>query len=72
MERMRDKLMEISDFFYQGKDEEGMSVFMRTVGELAKFPEIAPWINPLFDALDQRDYMLAADILTHELAAQMQ
>lgn len=59
---------EIADLFYQNKTAEGMEFFMANVAALGQLPAAAPWINPLFDALEQGDYMYAADLLRYEIA----
>ncbi len=67
MEELKKKLIEISDCFYQNRTQEGMALFMETAGLLAQVPAFAAFINPLFDALEQDDFILAADILYHEM-----
>lgn len=59
---------EISDLFYQDRTAEGMECFMANVAVLGQLPAAAPWINSLFDALEQGDYMYAADLLRYEIA----
>ena len=71
MGELKQKLIEISDLFYQDDTEEGMGQFMQTAVLFAQNPALAVYINPLFDALDQQDYILAADILVHEMAAKL-
>ena len=72
MEGLREKLLEISDFFYQENVSEGMENFMNIVEKLVRITGVSQWINPLFDAFEAEDYILAADIMTHELANKMQ
>ncbi|MCH5252742.1 MAG: hypothetical protein J1F22_07190 [Lachnospiraceae bacterium] len=71
MEALKGKLIEISDCFYQDRTQEGMALFMEMAGLLAQVPAFAVFINPLFDALEQNDYILAADILYHEMAEKL-
>lgn len=59
---------EIADLFYRNRMTEGMECFMANVAKLGQLPAAAPWIDPLFDALDQGDYMYAADLLRYEIA----
>lgn len=59
---------EIADLFYGGNPAEGMKCFMEHVSALGQLPAAAPWVNPLFDALDQGDYLYAADLLRYEIA----
>lgn len=71
MGELKQKLIEISDLFYQDDTEKGMEQFMQTAVLFAQKPALAVYINPLFDALEQQDYILAADILVHEMAAKL-
>ncbi len=41
---------------------------MANVAVLGQLPAAAPWINRLFDALEQGDYIYAADLLRYEIA----
>lgn len=59
---------EIADLFYQNRTAEGMECFMANVAVLGQLPAAAPWINRLFDALEQGDYIYAADLLRYEIA----
>lgn len=59
---------EIADLFYQNRTAEGMECFMANVAVLGQLSAAAPWINPLFDALEQGDYIYAADLLRYEIA----
>ncbi len=68
MTEIKELLSRIADYFYQGKNDEGMSLLMESVGEIGGAPGAGQFINPLFDALDGADYILAADILQHEIA----
>ena len=57
---------EIADLFYGEQAEEGMNVFMAQAGQLSALPQAAEIVNPLFDALEQGDYLYAADLLLYE------
>lgn len=59
---------EIADLFYQNRTAEGMECFMANVAALGQLPAAAIWADPLFDALEQGDYMYAADLLRYEIA----
>lgn len=59
---------ETADLFYQSRIAEGMECFMAHVASLGQLPTAAPWINPLFDALERGDYLYAADVLCYEIA----
>jgi hypothetical protein len=69
---VKDKLEEISTLFYQEKIQEGMEMFMDVIGMIVQIPEFAPCIDPLFDAVEKKDYVLAADIFYHEMAQRIQ
>lgn len=64
---LKEKLTEISTLFYQEKFEKGMELFMAEVAKVALVPEFTAYINPLFDAVEVKDYVLAADILYYEM-----
>lgn len=64
---LHNKLVEISDCFYQERAEEGVALFMNVVTFMAQDKECATCLNPLFDAIEQRDYLLAADLIYHEM-----
>ena len=57
---------EIADLFYGEQAEEGMNAFMAQAGQLSALPQAAEIVNPLFDALEQGDYLYAADLLLYE------
>ena len=39
---------------------------MAQAGQLSALPQAAEIVNPLFDALEQGDYLYAADLLLYE------
>lgn len=57
---------EIADLFYEEQAEEGVNAFMAQAGQLSALPQAAEIVNPLFDALEQGDYLYAADLLLYE------
>lgn len=69
---VKEKLIEISTCFYQERIEDGMGMFLDVVALVSNIPEFAEYINPLFDAVEKRDYVLAADIFYHEMAMRIQ
>lgn len=69
---VKDKLTEISTYFYQERIQEGMDMFMDVIGLVVQIPEFGELINPLFDAVENKDYVLAADIFYHEMAMRIQ
>ena len=64
---MTDIIEEIANAFYLGENEKGLELFLQGAGALASIPGIADWINPLFDAVERRDYLYAADLLKYEI-----
>lgn len=72
LKTVKDKLIEISTLFYQEKIQEGMDMFMEVIELVVQIPEFADCINPLFDAVEKKDYVLAADIFYHEMAMRIQ
>lgn len=69
---VKNKLTEISTYFYQERIQEGMDMFMDVIGLVVQIPEFGELINPLFDAVENKDYVLAADIFYHEMAMRIQ
>ena len=67
MDVLTEYLLKTADLFYVGEEEQGLAFLMRLSGELGKIPGISPWINPLFDALERKDYIYAADIIRYEI-----
>ena len=68
METNKSVWEEIADLFYCSQTAEGMEIFMANVAALGQIPAAAPWINPLFDALERGDTIYAADLLRYEIA----
>lgn len=68
----KDKLIELATCFYQERIQDGMQMFMSVVELIVKIPEFSECINPLFDAVEAKDYILAADICYHEMAMRIQ
>ncbi len=64
---LKHNLEEISDCFYQERAEDGVSLFMNVVALMAQTPECQNFLNPLFDAIEQGDYLLSADLIYHEM-----
>ena len=56
-----------ADCFYQNEIADGMDLFMANVAKLGTNKSAAPWINPIFDAIERADYTYAADLLYHEI-----
>lgn len=71
VEYIRQTLENIADCFYQERNNEGLQMFMQVAGELGRIPELSDNINPLFDALEGDDYILAADIICHEMLVKL-
>lgn len=64
----KEKMIHIATLFYQEKITEAMNEFMDVVGIVVQIPEFSELLNPLFDAVEQKDYVLVADIFYHEMA----
>lgn len=69
---VKEKLIEIATYFYQERIQEGMNMFMDVIGLVVQIPEFSECINPLFDAVEAKDYVLVADIFYHEMAERIQ
>lgn len=67
LEYITQSFRRIADCFYQERNEEGLQLFMKIAGELGKVTAFSEHIDPLFDALECDDYILAADIISHEM-----
>lgn len=70
-DELKEQLVEVANYFYQERIEEGMSLFLGVVEKLVGIPEFASLLPPLFDAVEVKDYVLAADIFYHEMAMKM-
>ena len=71
LEKVKESLIEISTLFYQEKIQEAMELFLLTVEMIIMIPEFSQFIQPLFDAVENKDYIMAADILYHEMACRI-
>ena len=71
LEAVKKRLMENAGLFYQGRIEEGLQLFPGTVEMIVQIPEFAGLIEPLFQAVERRDYVLAANIFQNEMAEQI-
>lgn len=71
LEKVKESLIEISTLFYQEKIQEAMELFLPTVEMIITIPEFSQFIQPLFDAVENKDYIMAADILYHEMACRI-
>lgn len=71
-EELKEKLTLLADCFYQERNDEGMEQIMELAPFIGMVPEWKAFIDPLFDALEEEDYILAADIIQHELVEMKQ
>lgn len=65
---LKEKCIGIAYCFYQEKIQEGLGMLEIVVGMVLQVPEFCDLINPLLDAVEKKDYVLAADIFYHEIA----
>lgn len=65
---LRQKLTDIANLFYQERINEGMQLFPSIIEMILPISEFAELIEPLFQAIENKDYILAADIFSHEMA----
>jgi hypothetical protein len=70
-DEVKKQLVDISALFYQERIQEGMNGFMPLIENIVKIPELTEYINPLFDAVEKKDYVLVADIFYHEMAGRL-
>ncbi|MCI8365566.1 MAG: hypothetical protein HFG34_11565 [Eubacterium sp.] len=71
-EELKEKLTLLADCFYQERNDEGMEQIMEIAPFIGMVPQWKVFIDPLFDALEGEDYILAADIIQHELVEMKQ
>lgn len=69
---VKKKLIEIATCFYQERIQDGMDMFMEVIKIIVEINEFKEYINPLFDAVEEKDYVLVADIFYHEMAMRIQ
>lgn len=72
LEVVKKKLIEIATCFYQERIQDGMDMFMEVIKIIVQINEFKDYINPLFDAVEEKDYVLVADIFYHEMAMRIQ
>lgn len=65
---LKQKLTNIANLFYQERINEGMQLFPAIIEMILPIPEFAELIEPLFQAIENKNYILAADIFYHEMA----
>lgn len=65
---VKKRLTENANLFYQQRNAEGMQLFPGTVEMIVQIPEFTELIEPLFQAIENKDYILAADIFCHGMA----
>jgi hypothetical protein len=63
----KERLLEAADCFYQERNQQGMELFLAEAASLAGVKGYEEQIQALFDALEAEDYILAADLLSHEI-----
>lgn len=68
---LKEKCVEISYCFYQERIQEGLGMLEAVLGMILQVPEFGDLINPLLEAVEGKDYVLAADIFYHEVAMQI-
>lgn len=68
LETIKKRLTENANLFYQERIAEGMQLFPGTIEMILQIPEFTELIEPLFQAIENKDYILAADIFYHEMA----
>lgn len=68
LETVKKRLTENAGLFYQERIDEGMQLFPGTIEMIVQIPEFAELIEPLFQAIESKDYVLAADIFRHKMA----
>jgi len=57
--------------FYQEKNQEGMDSFMNNIEVFSKEEKILPDLAKVLDAIEVGDYILAADILHHDIVSKL-
>lgn len=68
LETIKKRLTDNANLFYQERIAEGMQLFPGTVEMILQIPEFIELTEPLFQAIEKQDYVLAADIFYHEMA----
>lgn len=70
-EEIKDVLRQMADCFYQDRNDEGMAAVLDAAAWIGHYQELNAFVNPLFDALEQKDFILAADIIQHEMVERL-
>lgn len=69
---LKEKLIEIATYFYQEKIQNGLGMFEEVIGMVLSVPEFGELMKPLLEAVENKDYVLVADIFYHEMAMRIQ
>ena len=69
---IKKRLVEISTCFYQQRIPEGMEMFPNLISLIINIPEFSSAIISLMNAVEKKDYVLAADICFYEMAEKIE
>lgn len=69
---VKEQLTSIAMCFYQERIKDGLDMLEEALKCVLSIPEFGECIAPLMDSIEQKDYVLAADIFYYEMAMRIQ
>lgn len=69
---LKEALIGISTCFYQEKIKEGLEQLEPVLAMVLQVPEFGECVSPLMEAVQNKDYVLVADIFYYEMAMRIQ
>ena len=69
---LRENCIEIATCFYQDKIKDGLGMLESVLEMVLRVPEFTDLVNPLLEAVQNEDYVLAADIFYHEMVLRIE
>lgn len=69
---LKNECIEIATCFYQEKVNDGLARLEPALEKILKIPAFGGLVNPLLEAIQNGDYVLAADIFYHEMAMKLE
>ena len=69
---LKENLIDTAVCFYQERVNEGLERFEKVLAMILQIPEFTGLIEPTMEAVENKDYVLLADIFYHEMAMRIE
>ena len=69
---LKENLIDTAVCFYQERVNEGLERFEKVLAMILQIPEFTRLIEPTMEAVENKDYVLLADIFYHEMAMRIE